>query len=150
VRERCWLAAEATFPFSAARFGCAPRRKQCQPRSRCCCNFSPSGAWRQTLIPKLLRLTCQPSLLGKKKVAAWLESSNGNLLPVLIRKSSPVCINVLTSNTHYPTRQKMEIPSNFYQQFALLHVGEANFPEFVFLCLYQGVVPFFNFIPAPR
>jgi hypothetical protein len=140
VRERCWLAAEATFPFSAARFGCAPRRKQCQPRSRCCCNFSPSGAWRQTLIPKVdgRRITsscvshANPHFWAKKN-AAWLESSNGNLLPVLIRKSSPVCINVLTSNTHYPTRQKMEIPSNFYQQFALLHVGEANFPEFVFL-----------------
>jgi hypothetical protein len=84
VRERCWLAAEATFPFSAAlarplwmrsQEKTMPTKKplllQFLPQRRLETNSDPQS--RRPSHHELLRLTCQPSLLGKKKVAAWLE-----------------------------------------------------------------------------
>lgn len=132
MRERCWLAAEATFPFSPARFGCAPRRKQCQPRSRCCCNFSPSGAWRQTLIPKVDGRRITSSCVSHANPHFWAKK-------VAAREARKVhrCINVLTCNTHYPRWEKWRSHLSLYKKFTQVRnikrqLEQPAFPEFVF------------------
>lgn len=158
MRERCWLAAEATFPFSAARFGCAPRRKQCQEAAAAA--ISPPAAPGDKLwspkstaasrapashMPTLTfgQKSCRPARLGKWEFASYSRK---------VRKR----INVLTCNTHYP---KWEKRTSFIGKFTQVYypsrskntqkhkIQVGDFSR-VCLSLYQELVPFFNFIPA--